>query len=97
MNAPTQTLFNRPLIGNGANGAPVPGAPLAPLPISGRLNSVWVGAFTRSSNSCPRLGGCAAAGAQPPVSALVRICWTLAASALAYEPAAALNAWENQR
>ncbi len=38
VNAPTQTLFNRPLIGNGANGAPGTGAPggrAAPQPRAG--------------------------------------------------------------
>lgn len=89
VNAPTQALLGRPIIGNGANGLPntgqdggpgglpgppfCPGPPSAPLPINGRPSNVWVGALI----------------------ALSRVCCTLAASALAYEPAPAFRARTN--
>ena len=45
--AVADTISRRP-----RRAAPVPGAPLAPLPISGRPNSSWVGALIRLSSCC---------------------------------------------
>lgn len=69
VNAPAQALLGRPLIGNGANGAPgtgqaggdgglfcpVPATPLAPLPISGRPVSVCTGELMASRAVWPTI------------------------------------------
>lgn len=54
INAPTLALLGRPLIGNGADGAAGTGqaGALAPLPINGRPNNAWAGAFTTPNKSC---------------------------------------------
>ncbi|HCB79801.1 MAG TPA: hypothetical protein DEQ00_00110 [Mycobacterium tuberculosis] len=52
VNAPTQALFGRPLIGNGADGSPGTGQASAPLPISGRPVAAWMGALNTSIRLC---------------------------------------------
>lgn len=69
INAPTQTLLGRPLIGNGTNGAPGTGqAPSAPLPIKGRPSSAWVGALIAASSCCSTWASAAAYAPAPPAS-----------------------------
>lgn len=60
INAPTQTLLGRPLIGNGA--------PSAPLPIKGRPSSAWVGALIAASSCCSTWASAAAYAPAPPAS-----------------------------
>ncbi len=48
INAPTQALLGRPLIGDGTAGAPA-----VPSPIRGRPNRAWVGALITPSSCCP--------------------------------------------
>lgn len=52
INAPAAALSGRPFIGNGTNGAPGTGWPLAPLPISGRPVAAWMGALNTSIRLC---------------------------------------------
>ncbi len=82
------------LIGNGGAGGPplphkippappacpVPGAPAAPSPINGRPSNAWVGALRALSTLCSSVANGAA----------------LVASALTYEPTAALNVCANR-
>ncbi|CKU45091.1 Uncharacterised protein [Mycobacterium tuberculosis] len=59
---------------------PVPGAPAAPSPINGRPSNAWVGALRALSTLCSSVANGAA----------------LVASALTYEPTAALNVCANR-
>lgn len=59
INAPTQTLLGRPLIGNGTNGAPGT--------INGRPSSAWVGALITPSTICSAAAASAEAYAPAPV------------------------------
>lgn len=68
VNAPTQTLLGRPLIGDGPPACPVPGAPSAPLPIKGRPSSAWVGALIAASSCCSTWASAAAYAPAPPAS-----------------------------
>ncbi|CKN68981.1 Uncharacterised protein [Mycobacterium tuberculosis] len=52
----------------------MPGAPLAPLPISGRPNSAWAGALTAASMFGPALAASALAYA-PASTVRVRTTW----------------------
>lgn len=61
INAPTQALLGRPLIGDGADGT-------APLPISGRPNNARVGALIAFSNCCSTLAASAPAYAPAPAA-----------------------------
>ncbi|WP_085078285.1 PE family protein [Mycobacterium palustre] len=92
INAPTNALLGRPLIGNGADGASgvqgqpgapgwpcTPLAPSAPLPINGRPSNALVGALITASTSFSRV--CSGD--------------TLAASVPAYAPPAAVSACTN--
>ncbi|COX00741.1 Uncharacterised protein [Mycobacterium tuberculosis] len=55
----------------GPPACPVPGEPSAPLPISGRPNSAWVGALTAASKLCSTL---TASAATYELAAADRVC-----------------------
>lgn len=67
INAPTQTLVGRPLIGDGTHGAP--------WPISGRPSSAMVGALIAPSSCCSTLAASALAYAPAVLVRVCTICW----------------------